>query len=115
MGGNYKNEEENINFCASYYGALGFLKDKDIDESPLVEGKKITAVSDKQVEELGITATPFHPETELRKLNADYQKNPGFRDMFATMVVIDGNLVTGQNQNSSGETAQALLRILEGR
>lgn len=97
------------------HGALGFLKAEDVDGSPLVKGKKITAVSDKQVKELGITVTPMHPETELRKLNADYRKKTAFRDFFATMVVIDGNLVTGQNQNSSGETAQELLRILDGK
>jgi putative intracellular protease/amidase len=95
------------------HGALGFLKAQDIDGTPLVEGRKITAVSDKQVEELGITATPMHPETELRKLGADYQKNEVFKDFFATLVVVDNNLVTGQNQNSSGETAQTLLRLLD--
>jgi putative intracellular protease/amidase len=97
------------------HGALGFLKARDIDGTPLVEGRKITAVSDKQIVELGITATPMHPETELKKLGADYQKNEAFRDFFATMVIVDGNLVTGQNQNSSGETAQTLLRLLDGR
>lgn len=97
------------------HGALGFLKARDIDGTPMVEGRKITAVSDKQIVELGITATPMHPETELKKLGADYQKNEAFRDFFATMVIVDGNLVTGQNQNSSGETAQTLLRLLDGR
>lgn len=97
------------------HGALGFLKAQDIDGTPLVEGRQITGVSDKQVEELGITATPMHPETELRKHGADYQKNEAFRDFFATLVVVDGNLVTGQNQNSSGETAQTLLKLLDGK
>lgn len=97
------------------HGALGFLKARDIDGTPLVEGRKITAVSDKQIKELGITATPMHPETELKKLGADYQNNEAFRDFFATMVIVDGNLVTGQNQNSSGETAQTLLRLLDER
>lgn len=97
------------------HGALGFLKAQDIDGTPLVKGRQITAVSDKQLEELGITATPMHPETELRKLGADYQKNEAFRDFFATLVMVDGNLVTGQNQNSSGETAQTLLKLLDGK
>jgi putative intracellular protease/amidase len=95
------------------HGALGFLKAKETDGKPLVEGKKMTAVTDKQVEELGISITPMHPENELRKLNADFQSNTAFRDMFATMMVVDGNIVTGQNQNSSGPTAQMLLRLLD--
>lgn len=94
------------------HGALGFLQAEKADGTPLVEDLTITAVSDKQVEELGITATPMHPETELKKLGANYEKNEAFRDFFATLVVTDGNIVTGQNQNSSGETAQTLMKLL---
>ena len=95
------------------HGALGFLKALETDGKPLVEGKKMSAVTDKQVEELGISITPMHPETELRKLNADFQSNTAFRDMFATKMVVDGNIVTGQNQNTSGPVAQELLSLLE--
>ena len=94
------------------HGALGFLKATDIDGSPLVEGRTMTAVTDKQVEELGIEITPQHPETELRRLGANFVSGTAFRDFFATYVAVDGNIVTGQNQNSSGETAQTLLRML---
>ena len=50
--------------------------------------------------------------TELRRLNANFVSETAFRDFFATYVAVDGNIVTGQNQNSSGETAHTLLRIL---
>lgn len=94
------------------HGALGFRMATEVDGKPLVEGKTMTGVTDKQVEELGIEITPLHPETELRKQNANFVSNTAFRDFFATYVAIDGNIVTGQNQNSSGETAQTLLRML---
>ena len=94
------------------HGALGFLMAEDTDGSPLVEGRTMTGVTDKQVDELGIGITPQHPETELRRLNANFVSNTAFRDFFATLTVVDGNLVTGQNQNSSGETAQTLLAML---
>jgi putative intracellular protease/amidase len=94
------------------HGALGFLMATDVDGSPLVEGRTMTAVTDKQVEELGIEITPQHPETELRRLGANFVSDTAFRDMFATYMAVDGNIVTGQNQNSSGETAQELLRLL---
>lgn len=97
------------------HGALGFLMAKDTIGAPLVEGKKMTGVTDKQVEELDISITPMHPEAELRKHGAIYQSNKGFRDFFATLTVIDGNIVTGQNQNSSGETAQKLLKMLQDK
>lgn len=97
------------------HGVLGFLMAKDTTGAPLVEGKKMTGVTDKQVEELDISITPMHPETELRKHGANYQSNTGFRDFFATLTVFDGNIVTGQNQNSSGETAQTLLKMLQDK
>lgn len=97
------------------HGALGFLMATDVDGSPLVEGRTMTAVTDKQVEELGIEITPQHPETELRRLGANFVSNTAWRDFFATYVAVDDNIVTGQNQNSSGKAAQLLLRMLEER
>lgn len=94
------------------HGALGFLMATDVDGSPLVEGRTMTGVTDKQVDELGIGITPQHPETELRRLGANFVSETAFRDFFATYVAVDDNIVTGQNQNSSGETAQTLLRML---
>jgi putative intracellular protease/amidase len=32
---------------------------------------------------------------------------------FATNLTVDGNIVTGQNQNASDETAQKLLSLLQ--
>lgn len=97
------------------HGALGFLMATDSDGKPLVEGRTMTGVTDKQVAELGIGVTPQHPETELRRLGANFVSNTAFRDFFATYVAVDGNIVTGQNQNSSGQTAQTLLRMLAKR
>lgn len=94
------------------HGALGFLMATDVDGSPLVEGRTMTGVTDKQVDELGIGITPQHPETELRAQGANFVSETAFRDFFATYVAVDGNIVTGQNQNSSGETAQTLLQML---
>ena len=95
------------------HGVLGFLKATDVDGRPLVEGKTMTGVTDKQVEELRISITPMHPETELRKQNAIFVSETAFRDFFATYLAVDGNIVTGQNQNTSGETAQMLLKLLQ--
>lgn len=95
------------------HGALGFIQAKDIDGELLVKGKTMTAVTDRQIKELKITKTPMHPETELRKLGADFKNNTAFKDIFATLTVVDGSIVTGQNQNSGGETAQVMMKLLE--
>src|SRR5208337_3171988 len=86
------------------HGALGFLRAKDEHGDLLVKGRRMTAVTDKQVKELKITMTPQHPERELRKAGALYESKKAFRDFFASHVVVDGNLVTGQNQNDAAET-----------
>lgn len=94
------------------HGVLGLLKAREKNGVPLVKGKRITAVTDKQVRELGIDVTPLHPEMELRKLGAKFESETRFRDMLANHVVVDGNLVTGQNQNSGTETAQKMMALI---
>jgi putative intracellular protease/amidase len=94
------------------HGALGFLKAKDGEGKPLVLGRKMTAVTDKQVKELGIEITPQHPERELTAAGALFESRSAFRDIFANHVVVDGTIVTGQNQNSGAETAQKMMALL---
>jgi putative intracellular protease/amidase len=94
------------------HGALGFLKAQDENGKPLVQGRKITAVTDKQVKELGIEITPMHPERDLRAAGALFEGVTAFRDIFANHVVIDGTIVTGQNQNAGAEVAQKMMRLL---
>lgn len=96
------------------HGPLGLLLAKDEAGQPLVAGRNLTAVTDKQVRELGITQTPQHPERELRAAGANFVSETKFRDMFANHVVVDGRLVTGQNQNAGSEVAQQMMRVAGG-
>ncbi len=97
------------------HGALGLIQARDTLGNFLITGRTITGVTDKQLKELGITQTPLHPETELRKLGVNYKSNTANLDIFATITVIDEErrFVTGQNQNSGHETAQKMMGILE--
>ena len=94
------------------HGALGLLNAVDKEGNSLLEGRNVTGVTNKQVQELKIEITPMHPETELRKAGAIFKSNTAARDMLATLVVVDGNVVTGQNQNSSLEVAQTIMNML---
>jgi putative intracellular protease/amidase len=85
------------------------------DGSSLVAGRRISAVTDKQVRELRITATPYHPETELRRRGAVFESATRFRDPLANHWVADGNLVTGQNQNAGPMVAQEMMRLVAAR
>jgi len=97
------------------HGALGLVNAKDVDGAPLIEGRRVTGVTDKQIEELGIQMTPKHPETELRATNAVFEAETSWRDFFATHTVVDGNIVTGQNQNSGYETSHRILELLAAK
>ena len=61
------------------HGPLGLIRAKGLDGEPLVKGRKISAVTDKQVKELGIESTPHHPERELRKVGAEFESATRFR------------------------------------
>ncbi len=97
------------------HGPLGLRNATGADGRPLVEGRRVTGVSDKQVRELGIGSTPHHPETELRRMGAEYESVTRFRDPLANHWVVDGNLVTGQNQNAGPMVAREMLKLVVGR
>jgi putative intracellular protease/amidase len=42
-----------------------------------------------------------------------YESESALLDIFASHVVADGNLVTGQNQNDGAEVAQMMMGLLE--
>ena len=94
------------------HGSLGLLKTQNEDGTPLLKGLNVTGVSDKQIRELGITETPQHPETELRRAGAIFHSDQKRRDALANLTVVDGRVVTGQNQNAGTETAQKVLALL---
>ena len=106
---------KNIVLGSVCHGALGFIKAKKANGEPLLKNKKVTAVTNKQVQELGIEITPMHPETEVKKAGAIFESKTAFKDVFANHVVIDGNLVTGQNQNAGMEVAQKMMKIIQGK
>jgi hypothetical protein len=65
--------------------------------------------------DLRITDTPQHPETELRNKGALYESSTRISDVLANHWVIDGNLVTGQNQNAGPMVAREMLRLARQR
>jgi putative intracellular protease/amidase len=93
------------------HGALGLLQAREAGGAPLVRRRAVTAVTDLQLVQLGIAFTPSHPERELRAAGAHFESRSAWREVFAQHTVVDGRLVTGQNQNASLEVAHAMLRL----
>jgi len=96
------------------HGPLGLLNARDEQGAPLVRGRHLTAVTDRQVEQLGITHTPQHPERELRAAGALFEGRTTWIEMLANHSVTDGRLVTGQNQNAGCEVAEKMMAAAGG-
>jgi putative intracellular protease/amidase len=76
---------------------------------PLVEGKRVTGFTDTEEEAVGLThIVPFLVEDELKRLGGIFSK----LDDWQPYVLIDGQLITGQNPASSGPAAKLLLEQL---
>jgi len=85
------------------------LNAQDNAGEPLVKGKKVTGFSNSEEEAVQLTAVvPFLLETELKSKGGIYSK----KDIWASHVVKDGMLITGQNPSSSEAAAKELLKIL---
>lgn len=86
------------------------LNVKDENGEPLVKGKKVTGFTNSEEEVVGLTnVVPFLLEDELKNKGGDYSKGPDW----ASYVVQDGRLITGQNPASSEEAAHKLVQLLK--
>jgi putative intracellular protease/amidase len=99
------------------HGPLGLLRARRPDGELMVKGRRLTAVTNKQIRELGVEITPLHPESALRDAGALFEaKHHPARDFFANHFVADGDLITGQNQNAGPMVARVMMqRVLEKR
>jgi putative intracellular protease/amidase len=90
------------------YGVVALISLTMDNGEHLVKARKLTAFSNSEEELAGLNEkAPFLLESRLKSLGALYSKGPDF----ASYVVVDGNIITGQNPASSGETASQLLTL----
>ena len=76
------------------------------DGTPLVQGRSVTGFTNTEEEAVGLTdVVPFLVEDELRRLGGNYSKAADF----ASHVVQNDLLITGQNPRSSTVAAAALI------
>ena len=86
-----------------------FRHPKGTDGNPLVSGKTVTGFTNTEEDAVGLTdIVPFLVEDMLKDNGGTYKKG----DDWASFVVTDGKLVTGQNPASSEEAARKLLALL---
>ena len=83
---------------------------KDETDELLVKGKNVTGFTNMEEEEVKLTdVVPFLLEDELKRKGGIYSN----KDNWASYVVKDGMLITGQNPASSEAAAKELLKLLK--
>ncbi len=86
-----------------------FKHPKGADGKPFVSGKHVTGFTNTEEDGVGLTEiVPFLVEDMLKANGGLYQKGADW----ASFVLTDGKLVTGQNPASSEEAAHKLLALL---
>jgi len=88
------------------------LNAKDEDGNFLIKGKQVTGFTNSEEAAVQLTdVVPFLLEDELVKKGGLYSK----KGDWASNVVTDGLLITGQNPASSEAVAEALLALLKNK
>ncbi len=81
----------------------------DSTGAPLVRGKRVTGFTNSEEAAVDrVDAVPYLLEDELKRLGGDYSKT----DDWQPYTQVDGRLITGQNPDSAGAVADALLEQL---
>ncbi|UYZ13391.1 type 1 glutamine amidotransferase domain-containing protein [Brevibacillus sp. WF146] len=80
------------------------------DGSPLVAGKRVNAFTDREEAETGLAShLPFLLESRLRELGAIFVAAPNWTAHYEA----DGNLITGQNPQSTVAVTNAVIEQLQ--
>lgn len=104
--------EDNKVIAAVCHGPAGLVNATYRDGTPLVKGKVITAFTDDEEREMELDRhMPFLLESKLREQGCVFQAKEKWTDHS----VRDGNLVTGQNPQSSKSTAEKVVEALEAK
>jgi putative intracellular protease/amidase len=102
--------EERKVIGAVCHGPAGLVNVTYKDGTPLVKGKTVTSFTDSEEKEMKLDVhMPFLLESKIREKGGQFQSDANWSDFS----VRDGNLVTGQNPQSSRSTAEKVVAALE--
>jgi len=95
--------------AADCHGVDALLPARNADGSWVFAGQKMTGFTNEEETAFGFgDKAKWLLETRLRENGADFEGGPAF----SPTVVIDGNLITGQNPASAGPSAEAVVDYL---
>ncbi len=95
--------------AAVCHGPAGLVTAKRRDGRPLVEGRRVNGFTNSEEDGVGLSqAVPFLLEDRLKELGGRFECGPDWQPY----AVQDGNLITGQNPQSSELVAKHVLHAL---
>jgi putative intracellular protease/amidase len=101
---------QNKPIAAVCHGPAGLVNAVRPNGDSLVKGYRVTGFTNAEEDAAQLTAEmPFLLQTKLSELGASFVESPNWNDH----VIVDRDLVTGQNPQSSASTANALIRVIE--
>jgi putative intracellular protease/amidase len=101
---------ENKPIAAVCHGVVGLLSVQNDKGELLIKGKQLTGFSNSEEESAGLVGVvPVLLETELLSQGALYRKGANY----VSFVVVDGNIITGQNPASSGDLAKKIIAFVQ--
>ncbi len=94
------------------HGPAALVNARTTTGEPAVQGRRLTCFTDEEERMVGLdTRMPFLLESRLREYGATFSNTSPFQ----SHVVVDGNLITGQNPPSSIPVAEAVIHQLRTR
>jgi putative intracellular protease/amidase len=95
--------------AAVCHGPAALVEAKNSDGTPLVQARKVTGFTNAEEQAVELDKLmPFLLESRLRELGAEFDAASNWSDH----VIVDGKLITGQNPQSSGSAANAVIEAL---
>lgn len=98
--------------AALCHGTSLLLYLKNDADKPIIKDRKMTGFTNEEEDfadrVVGKKVMPFRIEDEAKKLGADFKR----ANAFEAFAIRDGNLITGQQQNSGAEVAKLVIEAL---
>jgi putative intracellular protease/amidase len=106
LGHLYDNDKVIAAVC---HGPAGLVSAKRADGKSILYGKRVNGFTNSEEEKVELTnVVPFLLETKMIELGGKFEKAADF----AEHVVVDGNLITGQNPASAAKVAEQFFKQL---
>ena len=106
----FNEEEKPIGLVC--HGVVALKGVKGGNGQPFIKGKRLTSFTNSEEDAVGLSeVVPFLLEDALKSEGAVYVKGQDW----SNFVIVDGNLVTGQNPQSSVSAAQKTMELLNNR